>query len=165
MKIGYARVSTKDQNLEMQLSALNDYGCERIFQEKQSAVKVRPELEKLLGKLRKGDVVVVWKLDRLGRSLKDLIDLVTKMEKERREWFYRVLSPLTKGLRLLASKPSFDLATLIGNSLSVGAGVTVDLAQQLRKVESLKQDSGLTYVLELNSFLEKAAVERDDAAS
>lgn len=77
MKIGYARVSTKDQKLEMQRSALNDYGCEEIFQEKQSAVKSRPELEKAIAKLRKGDVFVVWKIDRLARSLKDLIDLVT----------------------------------------------------------------------------------------
>lgn len=77
MKIGYARVSTKDQKLEMQRSALTEYGCEEIFEEKQSAVKLRPELEKALAKLRKGDVIVVWKIDRLARSLKDLIDLVT----------------------------------------------------------------------------------------
>ncbi|MCX8492031.1 MAG: recombinase family protein [Cyclobacteriaceae bacterium] len=77
MKIGYARVSTKDQKLEMQLSALAEYGCEEIFEEKQSAVKVRPQLDKALEKIRKGDVFVVWKIDRLARSLKDLINLVT----------------------------------------------------------------------------------------
>ncbi|MCW3789651.1 recombinase family protein [Plebeiobacterium sediminum] len=77
MKIGYARVSTQDQNLELQIEALMKFGCEEIFKEKKSAVKERPELEKMLMHLRSGDVVVVWKLDRLGRSLKHLIDLVT----------------------------------------------------------------------------------------
>ena len=77
MKIGYAMVSTRDQNLELQIDALNKYGCEQLFQEKQSAVKERPELEKMLSILRKGDEVVVWKLDRLGRSLLHLVDLVT----------------------------------------------------------------------------------------
>ncbi len=77
MKVGYARVSTQDQNLELQTSELEKYGCEKIFMEKRSAVKERPELDKLLAHLREGDVVVVWKLDRLGRSLRHLIDLVS----------------------------------------------------------------------------------------
>ena len=76
MKIGYARVSTQDQKLELQVSELEKYGCERIFKEKISAIKERPELEKLMNHIRPGDVVVVWKLDRLGRSLRHLIDLV-----------------------------------------------------------------------------------------
>lgn len=81
MKIGYARVSTQDQNLDMQIDALKSAGCEIIFEEKISGKsKERPELTKLFEKLRKGDTVVVWKLDRLGRSLKDLIDLITKMQ-------------------------------------------------------------------------------------
>jgi len=81
MKIGYARVSTFDQNLNLQLDALKNSGCEQIFEEKISAVaKERPQLTILFSKLRKGDSVVVWKLDRLGRSLKDLIDLITKMK-------------------------------------------------------------------------------------
>lgn len=81
MKIGYARVSTQDQNLDMQIDALKTAGCEIIFEEKISGkTKERPELTKLFEKLRKGDTVVVWKLDRLGRSLKDLIDLITKMQ-------------------------------------------------------------------------------------
>lgn len=74
-------MSTHDQNLNMQTDALTNAGCEIIFEEKISGKsKERPELTKLFEKLRKGDTVVVWKLDRLGRSLKDLIDLVTKME-------------------------------------------------------------------------------------
>ena len=76
MKIGYARVSTRDQNLELQIDALKKAKCEKLFQEKQSAVKERPELDKMLSIIRKGDVVVVWKLDRLGRSLRHLVDLM-----------------------------------------------------------------------------------------
>ncbi|MCP4457011.1 MAG: recombinase family protein [Cytophagales bacterium] len=78
MRIGYARVSTKDQKLEMQLEALEEHGCELIFKEKKSAAKERPELDKMLAQLRKEDQVVVWKLDRLGRSLRHLVNLINK---------------------------------------------------------------------------------------
>ena len=81
MKIGYARVSTLDQKLELQLDALTQHGCEQIFREKKSGKsKERPELEKMVSQLRAGDTVVVWKLDRLGRSLRDLIDLVSEFK-------------------------------------------------------------------------------------
>lgn len=77
MKIGYARVSTTDQNLELQLGALNQAGCRRIYQEKISGAKrERPELQRLLDQLRPDDIVVVWKLDRLARSTKHLLELV-----------------------------------------------------------------------------------------
>ena len=76
MKIGYARVSTRDQNLDMQLSALHGAGCEQIYQEKVSGVRERPELERCLQSLRSGDTLVVYKLDRLGRSLKNLVEII-----------------------------------------------------------------------------------------
>ena len=77
MKIGYARVSTSDQNLELQLAALNQAGCGRIYQEKISgSKKERPELQRLLDQLRPNDIVVVWKLDRLARSTQNLLELV-----------------------------------------------------------------------------------------
>ena len=77
MKIGYARVSTTDQNLELQLAALKEAGCGRIYQEKISgANRERPELQRLLDQLRPDDVVVVWKLDRLARSTQHLLELV-----------------------------------------------------------------------------------------
>lgn len=62
----------------MQFDALNKFGVEKTFSEKQSAVKERPELKKMIDHLREGDIVVVWKLDRLGRSLKDFVSLVEK---------------------------------------------------------------------------------------
>lgn len=89
MIYGYARVSTKDQNLNLQLDALKKAGCQKIFSEKVSAARERPELEKLLGFLQPGDTVIVWKLDRLARSLKDLIKLVSDF-KERSVSFISV---------------------------------------------------------------------------
>lgn len=84
MNIGYARVSTKDQNLDLQIEALKRAGCEEIFQEKISgATKERPELNNLLEHLREGDVVIVWKLDRLGRSIKNIIDLVLELNQKK----------------------------------------------------------------------------------
>ncbi|TPG62430.1 recombinase family protein [Hymenobacter nivis] len=81
MKIGYARVSTRDQNLELQLDALTQAGCEVIYQEKASgALATRAELEKLLLTLRKGDTLCIYKLDRLGRSLKHLLELVADLQ-------------------------------------------------------------------------------------
>ena len=77
MKIGYARVSTEDQNPDLQLAALRKVGCERIFIEKATGAHVkRTELTRCLKTLAAGDTLIVWKLDRLGRSLRDLIALL-----------------------------------------------------------------------------------------
>ena len=77
MLIGYARVSTGDQNLELQLEALKKAGCEEIFEDAISGTRsARPGLDKALGLLRKDDTLVVWKLDRLGRSVKHLVNMV-----------------------------------------------------------------------------------------
>ena len=81
MKIGYARTSTLDQNLDLQLDALKNCGCEKIYQEQISSVKDhRPQLENCLQALRAGDTLYIWRLDRLGRSLKDLINIVTQLQ-------------------------------------------------------------------------------------
>lgn len=83
MKLGYARVSTRDQNPALQIDQLRQAGCEQIFQETVSGASAeRPVLNSLLAQARTGDVIVIWKLDRLGRSLRHLVDLVsTLMEK------------------------------------------------------------------------------------
>jgi len=81
MKIGYARVSTQDQNLDLQIDALKKECCERIYEEKASGSKAeRPELARMMEHLRSGDILVIWKLDRLGRSLRHLIDLVERLK-------------------------------------------------------------------------------------
>ncbi len=84
-----------------------------------------------------------------------LIELVNKMEKERKQWFYKILSPLVKGLRIIVGNPSGDLASLISSSLTLGANASLDIVKQLRKVEALKQNSGLTYIIELHKVLNK----------
>jgi DNA invertase Pin-like site-specific DNA recombinase len=81
MLIGYARVSTDEQNLDLQLSALNAAGCEQLYTDKVSGTKAtRPGLTEALSHLRAGDTLVVWRLDRLGRSLRHLIDTVTDLQ-------------------------------------------------------------------------------------
>lgn len=80
MKIGYARVSARDQSPDLQIDALNKAGCERIYQDVASGAKsARPGLDKLLGDVRSGDTIVFWKLDRLGRSLRHLVELVSDL--------------------------------------------------------------------------------------
>lgn len=80
MDIGYARVSTDDQNLALQLDALQKAGCDQVFTDKVSGTVIsRPGLDQALSHLRPGDTLVVWKLDRLGRTVKGLVDLVNDL--------------------------------------------------------------------------------------
>ena len=80
MLIGYARVSTDDQDTAAQVAALKAAGCERIFREKASGGRWdRPELHRLLDQLRKGDVLAVWKLDSLSRSLRDVLTIMERL--------------------------------------------------------------------------------------
>ena len=103
-KIGYARVSTADQNLERQLDLLKNYGVDYIFQEKMSGTKRdRPELTKLLAHITEGDTVVIESLSRLGRSTKDLIELTELLQ--------------SKGVQLVSLKESIDTSTPTGKLL------------------------------------------------
>ena len=80
MRVGYARVSTKEQNLDLQVDALQKAECEEVYREVASGAKTaRPVLDDLLSRLRAGDVLVIWKLDRLGRSLKHLVTLTAEL--------------------------------------------------------------------------------------
>jgi DNA invertase Pin-like site-specific DNA recombinase len=98
--IGYARVSTKEQDLSLQLDALSKYGCDRIFTDKMSSVKERQGLTDALGYLRDGDTLVVWKLDRLCRSLPDLIKISEQIR--------------TAGAQLVSITESIDTSTPAG---------------------------------------------------
>ena len=81
MNIGYARVSTQDQNLDLQRQALSQADCRKTFEDQMTGARVdRPGLNQALAQLREGDTFVVWKLDRLGRSVKGLIDFVSSLE-------------------------------------------------------------------------------------
>ncbi len=83
MKYGYARVSTKEQNPDLQLDAFKKVKCDKIFTDRVSGAKTnRPALNQLISEIRKDDVIVIWKLDRLGRSLKHLVELVEWLNNE-----------------------------------------------------------------------------------
>jgi DNA invertase Pin-like site-specific DNA recombinase len=102
VKLGYARVSTFEQNLDLQLDALNAEGCKQIFTDKVSGVKsIKVEFEKLLAYARSGDTIVVWKLDRLGRSTVQLIELIEKLK--------------ARGIQLKSLSEAIDTATATGN--------------------------------------------------
>ena len=84
MKIGYARVSTIDQNLDLQIDALKKAECGRIFQEKITGTKTeRPQLQEAIDYARPKDILVVWKLDRLGRSLSNLLEIMATLRTQR----------------------------------------------------------------------------------
>ena len=101
MRIGYARVSTQDQNLDRQLDNLRAAGCERIYQEKMTGTKAsRPEFMKMLDALRAGDVLVVDSFSRLSRSTKDLLDVVERLT--------------TAGVQLVSLKENLDTTTATG---------------------------------------------------
>lgn len=104
MIIGYARVSTEQQNLDRQIDALNQYGVDELFTEKMTGTKKdRPELDKVRLKARAGDTVVVESLSRLGRSTKDLLNLVDEFDK--------------KDIQLVSLKESVDTKTPTGKLL------------------------------------------------
>lgn len=104
MLVGYARVSTLEQNLALQVDALKKTGCQKIFDDKSSGVKTeRPGLQAALEYVRKDDTLVVWRLDRLGRSLKHLIETVAQLE-ERGVGFWSLqesIDTTTSGGRLI----------------------------------------------------------------
>ncbi|STF09012.1 site-specific DNA recombinase; e14 prophage [Escherichia coli] len=108
MQYGYARVSTFDQNLELQLEALRSLGCDRIFEDKISGAKSkRPGLDKLLKVLRPGDTVIVWKLDRMGRSLIHLVDLLNHFLSNNIEFI-----SITEGIKISTSIGRFAYTML-----------------------------------------------------
>ena len=118
MKIGYCRVSTDDQNPDLQLTALKRAGCKTIFTDKATGAHVkRPELTKCLKALKAGDVLVVWKLDRLGRSLHDLIGLLDDLK--------------TRGVAFKSVTESIDTATPTGRAMWQMVGILAELERSL----------------------------------
>jgi DNA invertase Pin-like site-specific DNA recombinase len=104
MKIGYARVSTQDQSLDLQMDALQKFGCEKVYSEKVSGMKDdRHKLLELIEYAREGDILVVYKLDRLGRSTKKLIELTEELER--------------RGIELVSIRDSIDTTTAVGKAM------------------------------------------------
>lgn len=118
MKIGYARVSTADQSLDLQMDSLNNAGCERIYTEKASGAKDdRVELQKALDALREGDVFVVYKLDRLARSTKKLIEVYEQLVK--------------LGVELVSVCDGLDTTTPTGRAMFKMIGVIAELEREM----------------------------------
>ena len=127
MKIGYARVSTDEQSEVAQMDALEAAGCERIYQEKCSGrSKQRPELERMIDTLRSGDIVVVQRLDRLGRSLKDLIELLDGFKSQQ--------------VQFISLNESIDTTTAVGELAFHMIG---SIAQFERRLISERTKAGL----------------------
>jgi len=104
MKIGYARVSTEQQNLDRQIDALTSYGIDELYTEKMTGTKAnRPELKKVKLRARQGDAIIIESLSRLGRSTKDLLNLLDEFE--------------SKGIQLISLKENIDTSTPTGKLL------------------------------------------------
>lgn len=126
-RIGYARVSTRDQNLDLQLAALKGAGCDRIFEDTMSGTKAgRPGLAKALEALREGDTLIVWKLDRLGRSVKDLLDFAGGLNE--------------RGIGFVSLTDSIDTTTASGRFFF---NVMASLAQMERELMVERTQAGL----------------------
>ncbi len=133
MLIGYARVSTQDQNLELQCKALIQAGCQRVFEDKVSGTRANsPDLVKALEMLREGDTLVVWKLDRLGHSVKQLVDLVNKLR--------------TQGIQFKSLTDSIDTSTPSGRSFF---HVMASLAEMERELTIERTRTGLEVAKQL----------------
>ncbi|WP_305928126.1 recombinase family protein [Bacillus mycoides] len=118
MIFGYARVSTKKQSLDMQLDELKRYGCEEIITEKESgAKKDRKELQLLLSKLRKDDTLVVYKLDRLGRTMHQLVNLLQEFN--------------GKGIHFVSIKDGIDTSTTMGRFLFHIFGAMAEMEREV----------------------------------
>ena len=133
MKFGYARVSTQDQNLNLPIEALKQAGCKKIFEDKISGSRAeRPGLAKALEMLRDGDTLVVWKLDRLGRSVKNLVDLVGELQK--------------KGIHFQSLTDAIDTGTTSGRFFF---HVMASLAQMERELTVERTRAGLALACSL----------------
>ena len=127
MKIGYARISTRDQSLSMQTEALKAAGCVKIHEEVASGAKtVRPVLDEIIRNLREGDTVVIWKLDRLGRNLAHLIHLTTVL--------------LEKKVGLISLNDPIDTTTSQGRMIF---GIFASLAEFERELIRERTSAGL----------------------
>jgi DNA invertase Pin-like site-specific DNA recombinase len=163
MRIGYARVSTLEQHLDLQIDALQKAGCEKICTDKMSGAKARPGLDEALAFLRPGDVLGVWKLDRLGRRTVKLIQLIEEL-KARGIGFKSLSNAIDtttpEGMFIYRISSSFaelerDLArerTLAGLAAARARG---RLGGRSRKLNSKQADLAVTMLKDRNTSIEE----------
>ncbi len=125
MKIGYARVSTADQNLDLQMDALQAAGCEKIFSDRgvSGAKTERPGLDKALDQIRRGDILVIWKLDRLGRSLSHLLSIVEDLKH--------------KGVDFASVQDGFDTSSASGKMVFSVIGAMAEYERNLMRERTM----------------------------
>lgn len=165
MQIGYARVSTDDQHLELQIDALNKAGCEQIFTDKISGTRAnRPGLDDALSHIRKGDTLTVWKLDRLGRSVKGLVDLVAELEKRKIHFV-----SLTDGINTKTTAGRFffhvmaSLAQMERELIAERTRAGLIAAKKLGRVGGRKRQMTDSKIASAKKLLEGGAVPKDVA--
>ncbi len=125
MKIGYARVSTADQNLDLQMDALKEAGCKKIFSDRgvSGAKAERPGLDKALDHVRKGDTLVIWKLDRLGRSLSHLLSIVEELR--------------AQGVNFASIQDGFDTSSASGKMVFSVIGAMAEYERNLMRERTM----------------------------
>jgi DNA invertase Pin-like site-specific DNA recombinase len=137
MKVGYARVSSQDQDYSYQLKALEDAGCqpEHIFKDKASGKRMsRPEFDRMLTYLREGDVVVVWKIDRLGRNFTEMVATLAALFK--------------RGIHIMATSQGVDTSTPTGKAMAYFLGIVAEMElefnqERTRRSLELKRQRGI----------------------
>lgn len=165
MQIGYARVSTDDQHLELQIDALEKSGCEKIFTDKISGTRAkRPGLDDALSHMRKGDTLAVWKLDRLGRSVKGLVDLVAELERRHIHFV-----SLTDGINTNTTAGRFffhvmaSLAQMERELIAERTRAGLNAARKLGRVGGRKRQMTESKIASARKLLEGGAAPKDVA--
>ena len=137
MKVGYARVSSQDQDYSYQLKALEDAGCQSdmIFKDKASGKRMsRPEFDRMLTYLREGDVVVVWKIDRLGRNFTEMVATLADLFK--------------RGIHIVATSQGVDTSTPMGKAMAYFLGIVAEMEldfnrERTRRSLEMKRQRGI----------------------
>ena len=137
MKVGYARVSSQDQDYSYQLKALEDAGCQpdMIFKDKASGKRMsRPEFDRMLTYLREGDVVVVWKIDRLGRNFTEMVATLADLFK--------------RGIHIVATSQGVDTSTPMGKAMAYFLGIVAEMEldfnrERTRRSLEMKRQRGI----------------------
>ena len=165
MQIGYARVSTDDQHLELQVDALEKAGCEQIFTDKISGTRAnRPGFDDALSHIRKGDTLAVWKLDRLGRSVKGLVDLVADLEQRKIHFV-----SLTDGINTKTTAGRFffhvmaSLAQMERELIAERTRAGLNAARKLGRVGGRKRQMTESKIASARKLLEGGAAPKDVA--